>query len=767
MTKIDRFLGYVFPIFSALTVLFFIPMWSAVDISKTYYFIFGTAIIALMFLVSKIYDRSLMVVNKKIGYFALLFLLLILTSSVFAPVPWLALFGRVFEMSTFGFIFFAVIFLILGIYCFSSIENTMRYLKSLFAVFIPVVVFQMCLILWPSIFSINTFLSKTNSVVGTWHDLGMLSLIFLFVTLYVLLYKKVSKNKRIVIVLILAGSLLFLFLVNLSYLYVVGLLISGTLAVLSAMRHEGKLSKYVLPLSVGILLIVGLLLHGRMNVFLLKQGITYSEIKPAFDSTATVFKKTIASRPFLGAGPNHFSAGWLKYKPAVINTSTLWTTPFNSGYSTFTTFAVNYGPITMLGILLSIVAYLILTLRAIPHLSKKGNVNGELFYTRLFFVVSLIYLLLFFTQNIGVVGLMMLLTSIAIVLGHLHYYGVLHFKAVHLDGGLSKKLKIVRISSVIIIAGTILSLGIIGGSKAYAYTLAQRADKLSVTNIDGALLLFSQAYKIDKNDLYARVISQIYFNKVNQINATEVTDDNREILQTYFKNAFDQAVQAGQVAFKRNPIDLDNMANLLTIYRSVIPVVKEAYPESLKLLDEAFLVSPNNPTLYLFRSRIEFDNGNIEEAKKFANLAIENKNNYADAYVFLSSIALSEKDTAQSKKYLERAVLSDNTNLGALAEYGMLLLNEKKYQNAGQIFVQMLSINPELHQVRFYLAVALDQLGQTEDAIKQLEILQTYLPENKEIADKIEQLNNGIPLSPVTSTEQIVEEPATEKPATP
>jgi hypothetical protein len=103
-------------------------------------------------------------------------------------------------------------------------------------VFIPVVVFQMCLILWPSIFSINTFLSKTNSVVGTWHDLGMLSLIFLFVTLYVLLYKKVSKNKRIVIVLILAGSLLFLFLVNLSYLYVVGLLISGTLAVLSAMR---------------------------------------------------------------------------------------------------------------------------------------------------------------------------------------------------------------------------------------------------------------------------------------------------------------------------------------------------------------------------------------------------------------------------------------------------------------------------------------------------------------------------------------------------
>ncbi len=285
--------------------------------------------------------------------------------------------------------------------------------------------------------------------------------------------------------------------------------------------------------------------------------------------------------------------------------------------------------------------------------------------------------------------------------------------------------------------------------KVYAYGVAEMGSRsLNAGDTEKAMMRFSNAYTIDKNDIYARLVSQIAFKKLNEVDEKQITDENKEVLQTYFQNLFSQTVQAGQVAYSRNPMDLDNVINLIMIYRSVIPTVKDAYSQTVDMIDYGMNLSPDSPVLHLYRARAEFDNGDIQEAQNYAERAVKAKGNYSEAYVFLSRLSASIKDSVKSKEYLEYAILADPQNLTALSDYAIISLNEKDYEVVAGILSQMLSVDPMLHQVRFYFALALVELGQTDQAIAQFEILRTYFPDNIDLTSQISNLKNkqNIPL---------------------
>lgn len=755
MTKIDRFISFVFPIFASVLMLFFVPTWSGLDVGKTYFFVLITIILALVFFGGAVYNRKLILPHKSILISLGGLLLVTVVSAAFAQLPWFAFFGRVLELSTVGFMATSFLFVILAVYFFSIMKNTERYVKLSIGMFSAVLLFQIGLLFFGKNIGLNTFSLKTHSLVGSWHDLGMLSVIFLFVSLSLMFSKRMTPVRTTIFSIISTVSVFFIFLNNLRYLYAAGAVLAGYVLFLSIQAHKKQVMKYLPALLATLFLLVGFFLQPKIGPVLLKQGVTYSEVKPAIGATLTVLKKSMLHDPLLGAGPNHFSIAWSHYKPAVVNNSALWSTQFNVGYSSFFTLAVNYGILAFLGILALCVLYVVFCVKALMKLAqkeKKASLVQYLPYTRMFFMVSLFLWYLFFTQNLGVFAWVMFVLSMSITLGHLHFYEVLKFQSFEYKQTFSKKNKAIVIALALVAAVSMGYLGVKTTLKAYAYGIAERAENLlEAGQNDPALIMFSRAYGIDRNDIYARVVSSIYFQKANTIDAESITDENRETLQSYFKNTFTQAVQSGQVAFNRQPLDIENLFNLISVYRSVIPAVKDAYPQTLELINQGLVISPNNPTLYLLRARIELDNDNVAEAEKFAQTAVAAKNNYSEAYVFLSRLASLNNDADKTKQYLELAILSDDQNLTALSDYAGITLDARDYELAVNVFNRMLVINPNLHQARFYLALTLLELDRRDEALTQLEVLRAQFPNDTNLLNKIDEVKKGP--APVAQTQ--------------
>jgi Tfp pilus assembly protein PilF len=759
MTKINRVLNYIFPLFSGLTILFFIPTWSGLDVGKTYFFVIGTCILALIFIFSAFYKKEISLPDKKILWITGGLMCFIIVSVFFAPVTWLAVFGRVLEFSTVVFMSMLLIFMTLAIYFFSAIKNTTKYIAIVSVFFVITALFQICLLLFPNVFGLGTFVQKTQTLIGTWHDLGIFATLFLFGALYVLVSKKMTLVQNIILYSFVSVSLFFVFLNNLRHLYAITFVLVAYCAFIAFKKRKKNTTKYLILASIGLMLVFGFIFQQRIGLYLTKRAIVYSEVKPSLGSTLTVFGKTVKNSPLFGAGPNHFSVSWNQYKPAVVNNSVLFQTQFNVGNSTFFSLAVAYGPVFALMSILLLGMYVFYSIKKIRIVSGRDatdTTNHTLFYTKFIFVISLYYVFIFFTQNLSISHWILFISSISIVLGHLHYYGLLHLTRVTYSSLQSKFKKIGWFSTLIIsvvVVGYVLTISVI---KVYAYGVAEMGSKsLNKGDTETAITRFSKAYSIDQNDIYARLVSQIAFKKINEVNEQQITDENKETLKVYFQNLFSQTVEAGQVAYNRNPKDLDNVINLITIYRSVIPAVKDAYSQTVNMIDYGMKLSPESPVLHLYRARAEFDNGDTVEAQNYAERAIQAKGNYSEAYVFLSRLFETTNDTAKSKEYLEYAILADPQNLTALSDYAIISLNEKDYEVVAGVLSQMLSVDPMLHQVRFYFALALVELGQVDQAIAQFEILRTYFPDNTDLTSQINMLKNNqsAPIEEENSTE--------------
>lgn len=136
----------------------------------------------------------------------------------------------------------------------------------------------------------------------------------------------------------------------------------------------------------------------------------------------------------------------------------------------------------------------------------------------------------------------------------------------------------------------------------------------------------------------------------------------------------DEAIAALAEARKENPKDLNLLLNEADMYIKLKKMDKFG-----ELMSEAIALDPENPTLYYNLGVVNFNQGRIEEAKKYYKKAVELKPDYGDAYMNLA-VAILDKD-----KFIVEEM---NKNLSNFKKYDKLALQQKEVYKEALPFLE-------------------------------------------------------------------------------
>ena len=149
----------------------------------------------------------------------------------------------------------------------------------------------------------------------------------------------------------------------------------------------------------------------------------------------------------------------------------------------------------------------------------------------------------------------------------------------------------------------------------------------------------------------------------------------------------EEAIEALAEARKANPKDLNLLLNEADMYIQLKQMDKFG-----ELMTEAIALDPKNPTLYYNLGVVNFNQGRVEDAKKYYQKAIELKPDYSDAYMNLAVVVLDS-----DKKIVEEM----NNNLSNFKKYDELALQQKEvYKEALPFLEKADSLNRSIDTVK-------------------------------------------------------------------
>ena len=111
-----------------------------------------------------------------------------------------------------------------------------------------------------------------------------------------------------------------------------------------------------------------------------------------------------------------------------------------------------------------------------------------------------------------------------------------------------------------------------------------------------------------------------------------------------------------------------------------------------ELMSEAIALDPENPTLYYNLGVVNFNQGRMDDAKKYYQKATELKPDYGDAYMNLAVIILNK----------DKAIVEEmNKNLSNFKKYDELALKQKEvYKEALPFLEKADSLNRSIDTVK-------------------------------------------------------------------
>lgn len=190
-----------------------------------------------------------------------------------------------------------------------------------------------------------------------------------------------------------------------------------------------------------------------------------------------------------------------------------------------------------------------------------------------------------------------------------------------------------------------------------------------LTSAEGHL---AEAVALDvDNDLYYRSLSQIYAIQLNYLLTQK--DANQEELKTKVQTALSNSEAAAKLSTEKNPTNFSNWLSLASVYEQILPLgVKGSYENAKGSVNQALLLNPQNPGLYLRLARLESLNKNSAGARTNVEKSLELKANYPDAIIMLSQLDAAAGDYTKAISMIEN-LASFYPNDKDLANYLMEL----------------------------------------------------------------------------------------------
>jgi len=148
----------------------------------------------------------------------------------------------------------------------------------------------------------------------------------------------------------------------------------------------------------------------------------------------------------------------------------------------------------------------------------------------------------------------------------------------------------------------------------------------------------------------------------------------------------------------------------------------------------------DNPQANVRLGYVLMDGGRCTEAIPHFSRAIAERLPTADAYLGLAGCQIATKDLDGAEKTLRQADAVEPDSPVVAANLGMVLSDSRRPAEALAYFERALTLDPDLHQARFALAVAYARLGRRGDAAREASELLRRLPPSAPQRPEVERL---------------------------
>ncbi len=764
-----------------LLPVFFIPF-SATTLSFSKTLLFGLGMLGVfgIILVRDLRDGNITLPINLLTGAALLLALAYLFTAIVAPAPHLSLMGQGYETDTAFFIMLLMLTIVLTALACRTKGGTAYTFVALFATAGLLGIIQAIRLIDPSFFSFGFLTARTASLMGTWNDLGIffgLGVLFAWLSLEHLMPRRYFSGALWGL---LALSLVLLATVNFVMVWMVlGFFASLSVAYRAFPRYlnwpawrrlgetQGKrrISRVALIVMLVSLLftldfysttflkrpntIIGNFITTNLNLVQL-------EARPSWQTTATLVTSTYRSpRALVGTGPNTFGQVWLREKPASINQTIFWNTPFSFAVGFIPTSFVTTGILGAVAWLLFIGAFLWLGFRA--FVANRGDT-----LTRYLTIVSYVlagYLWLFSILYVpGVTLLVYAALFTGVFLALLYQTELLTFKSIsltaHPRGGFAFSLFL-----IVLLIGTVAGVYTLGRKFAAAAYFDRSVKALSAQNLDDADVAITRAIAIAGNDRYEQLAAQVGVARLNAALGSNAnpSPEERESLRQLIVAAIGHARAA-------TDYDKNNYYNWITlgqIYEALARLnIEGAAGNALSAYEQALVLNPQSPAIALARARLSATAGEYKKASKYIDEALGIKADYTAAILLRAQIEIARGDTKGAVASLSAAAQTSPNNPLIFFELGFLSYSVSDNKTALAALERAVSLDENYSNARYFLGLSYYRVGRSADAIVQFERIRALNPDNTEVQTILNNLHSGkSPLSGISTPPEKRREP--------
>ena len=205
-----------------------------------------------------------------------------------------------------------------------------------------------------------------------------------------------------------------------------------------------------------------------------------------------------------------------------------------------------------------------------------------------------------------------------------------------------------------------------------------------------------------------------------------------------------------QISDALKAVDYDNknpknyMALGLAYERSMLLSKDDGYKKSIDAYEKARNLASDKDYVDVIKAKVSFGASKEEEALKYIDSALKYNSSSSPALFISSQYYASKNNLASAIEYGEKAVLSAPTAVDARLSLGLLYVQDKRYNEAIQIFGTVLQLtNGQNVGAMYYLAVSYKLKGDKSNLALVINELEKRIdPESKEMIDLKADINN-------------------------
>jgi tetratricopeptide (TPR) repeat protein len=475
-----------------------------------------------------------------------------------------------------------------------------------------------------------------------------------------------------------------------------------------------------------------------------------SEVSPSASHSWQIAQQVLRDAPLFGSGPGTWIYDYAKYRSPGVNLSNFWNVRFERGLSAFLTMLAMIG---LVGTTLWLILVISAVVKSSLHLVRERNDDLWQAYLTIFVGwATLVFIAFFYNYNVTHhVAFWFLLALLGILVSQGEYRWDARMKSV--------------ITTVLSILFILLAVGAVSvtwlagqrlvADAQYSASVAsfQRGDSIdtSISHLNTAVLLNRL------NDVYYRNLSQAYLIKAGRMIQGNPDEATARLINTNVASAVENGKRATEIA----PANVDNWANLASIYQAIASFTRGADEFAIKNYVDALSREPNNPVfsneigkLHVLRSdayrtllnssdeatRKDAQQNMNDELNKAAdsfNQSITAKADYAPAHFNLGVVYERQGRLKDAVVKLEQVLGANPSDVGVAFQLATLDYRVGDKDKAQNLFEQITKAMPNYANARWFLSVIYEEKGLYDQAIKEVEQVKATNPGNATVDQRL------------------------------